>query len=147
MFNEEYFLDIGRNLSGRYVLYLAYLESKVIGGALVLSSDSVLGYHLSAVKTDYRKLGVANYLRYEVIRDNLGSAMKEINFGGGLSGNPDDSLLRFKKGFSSQVLPFYIGKYTAVETLYQEVAGLWGSMYPELTEKYENYHLKYRYSS
>lgn len=147
LFNEEYFLDIGRNLSGRYVLYLAYLESDVIGGALVLSSNSVIGYHLSAVKTDYRKLGVANYLRYEVIRDNLGSAMKSINFGGGLSDNPDDPLLKFKKGFSSKVLPFCIGKYTAAGTLYSEVTDLWSAMYPELTENYKNYHLKYRYRS
>ena len=143
-FEDEFFIRIGKYLMGQYIVYLSYYKSKCIGGALVLISDDYIHYHLSATEQETRKLGTANLLRHTAITDHL-KKKKAIHFGGGNTNDPNDSLFKYKKGFSKELLNFYIGKVTICKESYDNVCRKWSDNHPVKNKEYNHIFLKYRF--
>lgn len=107
-FGPAYFERVARLLKEQFSLYSAAApDGGYLGGALVLYDENNVYYHLSAVNEAGRRTAAAGLLRDHVVREWAGKRTR-MNFGGGLSADPDDSLFRFKKGFSRESLPFHV---------------------------------------
>lgn len=144
-FTPDYFRSFSRFLSASYAVYLACLGDAFIGGALVFFSDRFVHLHLSASVTNYMRLAPASLIRHAVIHDWLGSGREKIHFGGGRTNDPNDSLLRFKKGFSRERERFYIGKCVVNRKTYDRLRAEWAASNPEKVSRYGAYFLCYRY--
>ncbi|MBK9018664.1 MAG: GNAT family N-acetyltransferase [Sulfuritalea sp.] len=94
-FGRGYFNAIAGLGPEAYRVYLCRnAPGEVIGGALILLSPQFVHYHLSASREDCFHMAPNNVLRDGVIRDFVGGTRSAIHFGGGLTGDPKDSLWR-----------------------------------------------------
>lgn len=140
LFDTDYFL----NMYNRDIFHLciARENEKPVGGAVfVIKKDCVAYYHLSAVENSSAYPGLSNRIIAEGL--NLSRIMKcpAMNLGGGITDKPDDSLLKFKKSFSNELLPFSLGKVVINRDEYERRI----KEYDDRNEQFKNYHLRYRY--
>jgi len=143
-FDENYFKSLAENFPQGYQVLIGSYEGRPIGGALVLLHDKVLYYFLSGVIEEGRKGGLANLLRHHAIVWAHQHGIAYINFGGGKTSDPQDSLLKFKKGFSKEVSDFYVGKFLVDEKVYNRLCEQWENTAPrEVVKKYQHYFLSH----
>jgi len=145
LFSENYFKKIYKLGKDSFCVYRAFVNDKMIGGALILLSDMFVYYHLSASSSEYFKYAPNNMLRYFVIKDLLGKRRNYLIFGGGRSSNPNDTLLAFKKRFSKEIAWYYYATFIFNQYEYDQICYNWGKENPDKIEKYNSYILKYRY--
>jgi hypothetical protein len=108
-YDLDYF-QLMRKLFGKAVSFHAvWHEGVICAGALVLTHGTSAHYHLAA-RSSQAPVGAANLVLDEIIRYSIAQGCTTLHLGGGNSPAPDNSLLRFKKGFSDQQLEFHIGK-------------------------------------
>jgi len=143
-FGDDYFQRIGEKLDGYYKVFLAHHDGKQIGGALTLNGDNLVHLHLSATDKGTRHFGTASLLRHSAIMANLHN-MTTFHFGGGVTNQPDDSLLRFKQAFSTEHCQYHIGKVTVDSAVYREVCAKWDEANPDKKDRYDSIFLKYRF--
>ena len=144
-FDDAYFDGISRLGGDAWTVYLARLGDVVIGGALVLTSQRWAHYHLSSSPREFSAYAPNNILRHTVAMALLGSGRERIHFGGGRTADPEDSLLRFKAGFSPERASFHFGKFTASPDAYATLCDWWAETYPHLVERFAGRFLRYRY--
>lgn len=65
--------------------------------------------------------------------------------GGGRTGAEDDSLLRFKRAFSTETADLYLGKRVHDPVQYARLCAVWEREFPHLREKRGNLVLRYRF--
>lgn len=146
-FSKDFFHQIYYNLKGKYHLLLAYdTDNKPIAGAILLQDERVMYYYLSATTDIARAVGASNLLRHQAILFSKQQGLELINFGGGLSSSDEDTLYKYKKTFSKEECPFYIGKAIFNHNIYEDLCHKWKEKASkEAVDKYGNYHLKYRF--
>jgi uncharacterized protein len=59
---------------------------------------------------------------------------KWLHFGGGTTGDDNDSLLKFKRDFSKTLGEFWIGKRVHNEVVFNEIVQQWQTLHPESYE-------------
>lgn len=144
-FDDSFFRRIDGYLKNNYMLFIASAQGKPLGGALVFFTKKILYYFLSAVADEGRRLGVANLLRHEVVKFAKCQGIVCINFGGGRTTDKDDSLLKFKKSFSTCTKDFYVGKFIVNKDEYDRFCGEWENISSkEKIQAYGSRFLKYR---
>jgi hypothetical protein len=143
-FNREFFFNTFGYLKEHALLFkvLDY-KDEVICSSIFFHFGNYFHYHLSgrSVKADN---SVNNFLIDGAIVHAKEKGAKYFHLGGGRGRSPDDSLMKFKKSFSKQILPFYIGWKIHNKKKYDEVVKQWSKKFPEKVEKYKNFVLKYR---
>jgi hypothetical protein len=118
-FNKEYFIELLQNNA----VYLVSAENdlgEVIGAAIFFISGHIAEYHLSTSNTEGREKNVTNLLIYEFAEYAKKLNIQSLYLGGGTDGSISNSLLFFKRGFSKQNAPFFIGNYKHDRTVYEE---------------------------
>jgi hypothetical protein len=145
LFDETYFRGIADLDPSMYRVYLAFHEQKIIGGALILLSRRFAHYHLSATPKEFQKFGTNNRLRHEVIYDFLETDYEQIHFGGGRNTSADDSLLAFKKKFSSERAQYCVGSCILNSEVYHRVVESWRQSNPDKVSRFGNRVLCYHY--
>jgi hypothetical protein len=144
-FNREYFSDIFNFLPGNsFLLNVLDSENVVVCSSIFLFYGDYFHYHLSGKKASADN-SVNNFIIDQAIIFAQKLGAKYFHLGGGRSRLEDDSLLKFKKNFSKQIQPFYIGKKIHNQKIYNEVVRQWEERYPEKKDKFQNVLLKYRY--
>lgn len=144
-FGRDYFQRLVAEDTGDIDIYLARQNGTTLGGAVVLQSDDIVSYHLSATSDEGRKLGVANALRHHAVKLGLANSKSAINFGGGNSLDENDSLLKFKLGFSRTTRDVFVGKFVIDDEAYQAVCDKWAAANPDKADRYRNHLLKYHF--
>lgn len=144
-FGEEYFLSIHALGEDSYRVYLARHNDELLGGALVLLSPRFAHYHLSSSLRGYNSFATNTMLRHAVIQDMLGSGRKMLHFGGGRTPSPDDTLLKFKAGFSPERHVFRFGTFIGNKDAYNQLCDHWRKTSPELVERFGERLLCYRF--
>jgi len=142
-FNKKYFDRLFA--INNVVQFLVEFESKPIASSICFYSKNYFHYHLGASNKEHLNNRPNDLLFEEMIKFGKYKNCKYLHFGGGTSSEEGDSLLKFKKGFSKSYLDFYIGKRMLNQNIYDEVVKQWELKYPDKTEKYKNFLLKYRY--
>lgn len=138
-FNTRYFSELvaapGSRLWG-----LRYGEGEIQAAMLSLEEpeSGIVEYHLGAYhqSSASRPMELLIHLVAEHYRDR---GFRKFFLGGGRSSQENDGLLQFKRGFSCQELPFYIGANIFSRERYQALRDHPGlNMHPEKIIFYRN---------
>ena len=138
-FPQAYYDEYKQTFKGKSMLCLAMYEGKPIAGSMFMFSENYAHYHLSGRDREYSRYAANNLILWYAIRKAKERGCKWFHFGGGTTGEEDDSLLKFKKEFSKTEMEFWIGKRVHNKQIYNEVVRQWKEMFPE---KYENNKVK-----
>ncbi len=138
-FSPQYYEDYKKALEGKSMLCFAMLDGKVIAGSMFMFSQDYAHYHLSARDRDYSRFAANNLILWYGIQKAKERGCKWFHFGGGTTGEDDDSLLKFKKEFSKTLCEFWIGKRVHNQVIYDSIIEQWKKRYPE---SYEHNHIK-----
>lgn len=144
-FSDAYFAGIAAMAEPSRAVYEAVLDETVIGGALVLYGPRFIHYHLSATPKSNQGAGANNAMRDAVIADALNAPQSHVIFGGGRGSDPEDSLLRFKAGFSDERAMFHIGRFIADRPAYEALCGAWAQANPDSARRYAGRVLRYKH--
>jgi len=143
-FSNDFFEKFSFLNESNWKVFSVFKEDKFIGGALVLFTKNNCNIHLSSSLKEYFKYSPNIVIRNAIIKFCHSNNIKIINFGGGRTNKPEDSLLNFKKKFSNETENYYLGGIIVNEQKYKELIEKWDS-HPKRNNKFKNYFLKYRY--
>lgn len=137
-FSREYYqkLLINKNVE----LYEVCIGGKVIASSFFMFNDEFAHYHLSANDYENRKYNANYFLLDQVFEVAKQKNKKYFILGGGTTSSCDDTLLKFKKKFSSLNKPFYISGKIYNHEVYDKYINIWEKM----SNKNIRYFLKYR---
>ena len=104
------------------VLARVVRNGETFSSALFFVSHGIVTYYLSARNLDHPKVPAGNALLSKTVEWAKNNGYSWFNFGGGHTLGDDDPLFKFKKNFTRNTVPFYIGKRVYDEELYAELA-------------------------
>jgi hypothetical protein len=105
---QDYFANTVCNLGeGRTSLLFAKVDGEIESGCLLMHDFRTAYYHFAATWAKRPELGVNNLLVFEAAIQTKHAGFTKLHLGGGVTSSPDDSLLRFKAGFSDRRAPLY----------------------------------------
>ena len=143
-FGKKYFQDVKDRL-GPWSKIVNVLEGdKIVAASIVYLSGQFGTYHLSCSDESALKLRPNDFLLASIVKEIQKYGAKWLNFGGGMTKDPDDSLLAFKKRFGSIVRKVHIGKKVHLPAIYEKLCSSWEKRHPDLAEQYRHFFLKYR---
>lgn len=129
-FPERYYEEYKQTFKGKSMLCLAMLDEKVIAGSMFMFSDDYAHYHLSARNREYSRYAANNLILWYGIQKAKERGCKWFHFGGGTTGEDEDSLLKFKKEFSKTLFEFWFGKRVHNQKIYEQIVEQWKTTYP-----------------
>src|SRR5262249_1925833 len=91
----------------RTTLFFAFLGNELESGCLLIHDFSTAYYHFAGTDAKHRGLGVNNLMVWEAAVFAKRAGYQRLHLGGGNTARTDDSLLRFKAGFSPAKAPLY----------------------------------------
>ena len=123
-FNDSYFSDLVSKLGERLLLLVAEEEGNVIGASMFTTSISsgIMQYHLSAAASAYRHRQPAKIILHAAREWGRESGYSRLHLGGGLGG-AEDSLFRFKRGFSPDIHLFQTQRIVVDKERYAALSG------------------------
>ena len=138
-FPPEYYSEYKQTFKDESLLCLATYDGKIIAGSMFMYSEDYAHYHLSARDRVFSRYAANNMILWYGIQKAKERGCKWLHFGGGTTGDDDDSLLRFKKEFSKTICEFWIGKRVHNQEVYDQIVEQWKNEYPD---SYDKYHVK-----
>ncbi len=119
-FPKDYYLYLKKNFGGSVRMLFARFNGVPISAAMFFGEGNIIQYHLSGSSAEFFPLNGAKLILEEVRRWGLENGFLWLHLGGGV-GSSEDSLFRFKAGFSKVRLPFQIVKKIIDQDLYSEL--------------------------
>ncbi len=107
-FNYEYFYSLINNPCFKVKLLIAKKEDEIAGGAIFTFTQNIMQYHLGADSFKFRQLSPMKMIFDDARLIGYNLKMKLLHLGGGYSGNTNDSLFHFKRGFSDLLFDFEV---------------------------------------
>jgi len=105
---DDYFETCMKELgAGRGSLFFATVDREVESACLLIHDFSTAYYHFAGTRAKHPALGVNNLMVHEVAMWARAAGYMRLHLGGGVTDSEDDSLLRFKSGFSDLRAPLY----------------------------------------
>lgn len=140
-FEEKYFFDLlnSKDFNTRILLAIDKESNTIIAGAMFITTNQIVQYHLSG--TDGDKL---NHYPIKLLIDEMRIIATQehsafFNLGGGV-GNMEDSLFHFKSGYSKDFKDFNLWKVIINQEIYDQLT------LEKRIETESNYFPLYRYS-
>jgi hypothetical protein len=120
-FDYDYFHSFLKNKCYSTKLLLAIHNCQITAGAIFTITDKIMQYHLAGTKNEYIK-DTPMKLILDAAR-LIGNQLKleYLHLGGGVGGSDEDSLFRFKAGFSQNRFIFRIWQYIVDHEKYEAV--------------------------
>ncbi len=108
-FLPEGFFSLTCSLLGerRATLLFAFVSDELESGCLLMHDFSTAYYHFAGTFAKHPMLGVNNLLVLEAALHARRAGYQRLHLGGGVTADADDSLFRFKAGFSTGRAPLY----------------------------------------
>jgi hypothetical protein len=101
-------------------LFICLLENEAICGGLFMLCDGIVQFHLSGTRTEFRKLAPTKLLIDTVRLWANEHKLQVFHLGGGV-GSQEDSLFRFKAGFSDQRQEFAVWCWVLLPDIYDQL--------------------------
>lgn len=109
LFNIDYFRAIKEATDFKVFLIFAELNGKKIAASMFIVTNRLMQYYLSGTVDAYKKLSPSKAIIAKAHEIAIAMGVENIVLGGGV-GSREDSLFKFKNGFSELRMPFYIFK-------------------------------------
>lgn len=140
-FEKEYYEALFSDDKDDVNFFYASYDDMIISMAIILKKAGQMHYHLSASNYEYRQLASTNLLLFEAAKWGIENDCKTFHLGGGVGGDPHDSLFKFKRSFNRQTKKdFYIGKKIFDKEAYEKLI----DSIDKNVELRENFFPKYR---
>jgi hypothetical protein len=105
---DNYFSNFVRELGAcRTSLFFAKVDDEIESACLLMHDFATAYYHFAATRAARPELGVNNFMVLETAIWAKAAGFAHYHLGGGVTQDQDDSLLRFKAGFSDRRAPLY----------------------------------------
>lgn len=125
-FSDEYFKTLSELPDQNALISMAvYGGDLPVAASLFLFDEFSAHYHLGGSDEAYKDLQGSAFLLWEAAKAAHEMGCECLHLGGGLSLDPDDKLFAFKKGFSSKINEFYIGKRIIDFSKYYAISDAW----------------------
>lgn len=123
-FDEDYFQKFVQVKDFSPFLLLAYKEDEITAGAIFTTAKNVMQYHLAGTKEEYMKQTPMKLILDEarLLGNQLGQ--NYLHLGGGVGGSDEDSLFKFKSGFSDINFVYKVWRLIVDENKYKELVKL-----------------------
>lgn len=121
-FDDAYYKKFLNSNSYRAELLFVEIEGKKVATAIFVFSGDIIQYHLAGTDQDYLRVAPIKYLLDEMRIYGTEQGYKYLHLGGGTSSNPEDPLLRFKRGFSKNMTQFTTFKSIFNEKVYTDLS-------------------------
>nr|MCR4903436.1 GNAT family N-acetyltransferase [Butyrivibrio sp.] len=141
-FNKEHFRRMFQQKNIEF--FIAYQGNIPIACYSGLVSEEYYGNYLRASLTEYNRTGVNTLMYWSMIKSAKAHGCHYVHFGGGTSGDPENSLLHYKMNFSKTLSDFYIGKKVHNQVIYNEIVKQWKEKHPESYAEHKVMLLGYR---
>ena len=119
-FSMAYFEQMMSATDFELHLFMCKHEGMAICGGLFSVCNGVIQYHLGGTHSDFSKMAPTKLLFDTVRCWGSERGLRTLHLGGGLGG-ADDSLFRFKKGFSNQTHDFQLWRWVLDPKQYAEL--------------------------
>ncbi|MEA2105563.1 MAG: GNAT family N-acetyltransferase [Bacteroidota bacterium] len=130
-FNKDYFFDLLNAEDFKTKIILAYETGEIMGGAMFIYTDDIVQYHLAGTAEKYLSKTPMKLILDETRINSSNNNFKYFHLGGGV-GSKEDSLFKFKSGFSDRYDQFKLWKYIVNPEIYN-------SLVDKRKEKIEDY--------
>ncbi|EDP70709.1 hypothetical protein FBALC1_08118 [Flavobacteriales bacterium ALC-1] len=122
-FTDKYYREImtSSDFKSELMLCVHNETQTIIGGAIFIKKGDLVQYHLSGLSEAYFDLNPIKLIIDEVRIRATHEGYKHFNLGGG-RGSSEDSLFRFKSGFSKNFKKFKVWKYIVDQNTYKMLA-------------------------
>lgn len=139
-FSDAYFKTLAQ-LPDQGLIGIALYDKEIpIASSLFLFDELSAHYHLGGSDEEYKDLQGSAFLLWEGAKVANEMGLECLHLGGGLSLNPEDKLFAFKKGFSSNIHEFYIGKRVINHSLYNAISEAWVKITKQKPTIFLHYH-------
>lgn len=142
-FGTGYFTKVIEHLKEYSTLIHVQINETIIASGLYIRHHEKGNLHLAGSLIEYQDVRANDLLYYGAINYSMNNGVKILNVGGGTSTDPEDTLFRFKAKYSKDYKEVYIGKKIINQVIYNKLVIKWEDRYPQLSNKYRNYFLKY----
>jgi hypothetical protein len=143
-FSKKYFHDLSELLKGKHCFVEIIYNEEVITSLILFYHGKYAHYHLASRDSSNANLGAGNLALDTAVKFALEKGCEKFFLGGGISRDPKDSLLKFKKSLSKEITDFLIGTKVCNPVVYKKVCAAWEKKFPEKIPLYGNILLKYR---
>jgi hypothetical protein len=121
-FPEDYFSNCWHQLGTQRVsLFFAYVAGQLASAFLLIHDFTTVYYHFGASDERFFSYKPNNLLMYRVIRWARQQGYRKFHLGGGVGPDTEDSLFRFKKGFSRCRAWLYLYYRVLNEDVYRQL--------------------------
>jgi lipid II:glycine glycyltransferase (peptidoglycan interpeptide bridge formation enzyme) len=120
-FDEDYFYSFIESTCFEAKLLVATFENKIIAGAIFTVTNKIMQYHLAGTTQDFIKVTPMKLIIDEarLLANVLG--LHYLHLGGGVGGSDEDSLFRFKRGFSNYECQYQVWQIIVDNDIYQQL--------------------------
>lgn len=125
-FEKDYFRLMLNNFSYQTELLLAIKDGQIAAGAIFTITNNIMQYHLAGTAAPYIYDTPMKLILDEARLRANELALDFLHLGGGVGGSDEDSLFRFKSGFSKQFFQFSTWQHIINESVYRELAEING---------------------
>lgn len=115
---KEYFYNFLNNDDFEAKLLVAIKNDKIIAGAIFTITNKIMQYHLAGTTKEFIKETPMKLILDEARLLGNKTTAEWLHLGGGVAGSDEDSLFRFKSGFSKDFKQFSVWKLIINEELY-----------------------------
>jgi len=119
-FSKEYFRKLKPLFGDAIRMFLAEKDQRIVSASLFFTAQKIIQYHLSGTPEDCISSNGAKMILDEVRVWGKEHGFEWLHLGGGV-GSREDSLFRFKAGFSKLRFTFEIVKIILHQNVYQEI--------------------------
>ena len=120
-FTTEYFESLIQSTDYDAFILFAELSGKTIGGAMFVSCNEFMEYHLGAMVDSYKRYSPLKLLIDEARLIGNEKKMSVLHLGGGYGGE-NDNLYVFKQRMSSLSYTFKVWKWIINEEIYKNLS-------------------------
>jgi lipid II:glycine glycyltransferase (peptidoglycan interpeptide bridge formation enzyme) len=117
-FDLDYFNNFLSATDFNYMLLLAYCNNEIAAGAIFTIVNNIMQYHLAGTAETYLKKAPMKLVIDEARLLANSKKLTYLHLGGGVGGSDDDSLFKFKSGFSNLNYVFKVWKWIIDEEKY-----------------------------
>ncbi|WET51519.1 GNAT family N-acetyltransferase [Chryseobacterium indologenes] len=121
-FTKEYFNSFLNNDNFDSKLLLAKYNEEVTAGAIFTMTKKIMQYHLAGTTEQYIRETPMKLILDEARLLGNEAGMESLHLGGGVGGSDEDSLFRFKSGFSNKQCEFKVWQYIINQKKYNELS-------------------------
>lgn len=119
-FSRDYFHEFFNTADFDATLLLAEVDGHITAGAIFTFANDLMQYHLAGTDEAYLSDTPMKLVLDEARLLGTAKQMRYLHLGGGVGGE-NDSLFRFKSGFSKSFFTFSIWKYILNNPVYDEL--------------------------